>query len=356
MAKELSVCLVTCYAKPKYIRVRSLEAGLLANDISLTIVRNKWRGIIRYIEVILKLIKTRLLINPDVYIVTFRGYEILPFVLIIGFRKKVIFDEFINLVEWVTYEHRKLKAGSLGDKVLMVVYRFMLQKTTKIITDTKSHAEYSADLMSVPISKYWVVPVGNDESVFANVKTQNKKNDGFNVLYYGSMLPLHGVDVVIDAMGLLRGENISLTLIGGNRNTEKAADDAIKSGLNIQYKKWVDFEDLPRYIKESDICLAGPFGGTVQAQYVITGKAYQFLYMSHPIIIGENKESHIFNNKKDAIIVKQSNPKELAKAIKWASNNRDKLPIIGRAGYAVYQRQLSNKILKYRLRELLGQL
>lgn len=350
--KKLSVCLVTCYRTPGYVRVKSLEAGLLVNNVDLSIVRNERRGYLRYIEVIFKLIKVRLTVNPGIYILTFRGYEMLPFVRIITIGKTLIFDEFINLIEWVVYEQKKIKPSGIVFNLLNTGYRFWLKSVDVILTDTASHAQYSSELMNIPINKYTSLVVSTDEDTFMPLKS--KKTTGtFKIFYYGSMLPLHGVGVVIDAMNLLLDKDIRLILIGGNKHTQNIIESAIKTGSKIDYRKWVNFEELPSYIQESDVCLAGPFGGTVQAQFVITGKAYQFLRMKKPIIVGENKESHIFTDKKDAFVVKQANAEELAKAVEWAYRNRSILPDIGRAGYQLYQHKLSNKVLTRQMKELL---
>ena len=57
---------------------------------------------------LLKLVYVRFAKKPDVYILAFRGYEILPFVRLITLGKTFIFDEFINLIEWVIFEHKKI--------------------------------------------------------------------------------------------------------------------------------------------------------------------------------------------------------------------------------------------------------
>jgi len=355
--KKLSVCLVTCYRDPNYVRVKSLEAGLIANGVNLSIVRNSNRGIIRYVEVIFKLIRTRLTVNPDIYFVTFRGYEILPFVLFIGIGKKVIFDEFINLIEWVAYEHKKIQPNSIVSKILFVVYRFLLKKTSKIITDTSSHALYSASLMRLPIEKYKAIPVGTDEIIFKHLKPIKKDLNKFTVLYYGSMLPLHGVEYVIKAaVAIKNNQNIEFVIIGGNDKVGMDIEVAVSKGANIKYKKWVPYNELPRVIADSDICLGGPFGGTVQSQFVITGKTIQFLRMGKLVIVGENKESHIFDDKKNAIIVKQASSEELVKAIEWAYGNRPKLSDIGQSGYQLYQKRLSNEVLSGQVKELIAEL
>jgi len=354
MTTKKTVCVITCYKHPDYIRAKTIRAALSARkDIEMIVVKNSNRGIWRYFEVLAKVMVTRIKHNPDIYILTFRGYEMLPFVRMATVGKVFIFDEFINLIEWTVYEQKKIKAGGIADRILRIGYRFWLKSADAILTDTMSHAEYSSKLMNIPISKYVPLIVSTDENTFKAVKAPQSK-DTFKVFYYGSMLPLHGVDVVIDAMHLLKNKDIHLTLIGGDDHTKETINSAINAGAKIDYKKWVNFEELPKYMQESDVCLAGPFGGTFQAQFVITGKAYQFLQMKRPIIIGENKESHIFADKKNALVVKQADVKALTDAINWAYDNRGALSSIGEAGYKLYQDKLSNKALAVELDELLS--
>lgn len=272
--------------------------------------------------------------------------------------KKLVFDEFINLVEWVVYEHKKVKENSIAHRLLWGVYRSWLQMARVILTDTSSHADLSAKLMKVSRDKYEALIVSTDEEIFnQKLSARNRPRTGtFKVFYYGNMLSLHGIDIVIRAALLLKDLDIEMTIIGGNKDTARAVGKAVAAGARIVYKNWVDFKLLPEYMQQADICLAGPFGDTFQSQYVITGKAYQYLQMKRPTVIGRNKESGIFTDTKDALLVKQGSPKELVRVLEWAYHHRDELPAIGKSGYALYQRRLSQKVLTQQVEALLARL
>src|SRR5690606_30487979 len=96
-------------------------------------------------------------------------------------------------------------------------------------------------------------------------------------------------------------------------------------GANIKYIPWVKFNELPRIVARSSICLGGPFGDTVQARMVITGKTYQFMASSKPVIIGDNDAAVVFVDKENCLKVKLANPKALAESILWAKENPKKL-------------------------------
>lgn len=353
-ATAKKVCLVTCYRDPEYVRVRTLEKSLsLQPKTECLIVRNRHRGLLRYIEVTAKLLRVRISNRPDIYLVTFRGYEILPLVLLIAGKKKVIFDEFINLIEWIAYEHKKFNPNSFLVRVVHFVYRLLLSRADLILTDTTSHADYSARLMDVPRSKYQVVAVGADEDTFKPTKDV-KQPDGFQVFYYGSMLPLHGIEYVIEAaIGLSNHEDISFLLVGGGASLEEKIRQAVLKGANIEYRKWIPYEQLPIAIDQSMVCLGGPFGNTVQSRLVVTGKTCQFLSMQKLVIVGETEESNIFIDKVNSLVVKQADADALQTAILWAFNNQDKLASIGRKGRVLYQREYSQEAISQQLTDAL---
>ena len=109
-------------------------------------------------------------------------------------------------------------------------------------------------------------------------------------------------------------------------------------------------------IAEADICLGGPFGNTLQAQRVITGKTFQFLRSGKPTVIGEIKEDTGFVDKQNCLLVSQGSAKSLADAINWGMANRDKLHDIGKSGRAIYDKKFSVSAQKKEIRDLIGSL
>jgi glycosyltransferase involved in cell wall biosynthesis len=268
--------------------------------------------------------------------------------------KKVVFDEFINLIEWIIYEHKKIKANSFAGKSLSWLYRGLLKRTSIIITDTRSHAEYSAQLMNLPIDKYKAVTLGTDENGFSKLSHPKAQSDKFTVLYYGSMVPLHGAEYVVKtAIDMSEQKEVQFVLVGGNDSFAATVSEAISRGANISYKKWVQYTELPKLIASADICLGGPFGGTIQSKFVITGKVMQFLRMGKPVIVGENLESHIFTDKVDALVIKQADAKALREAILWAFENRSELDKLGNNGLKLFDKVFSKDIVARDLSDLL---
>ncbi|MWB99231.1 glycosyltransferase family protein [Agromyces seonyuensis] len=353
-AKRIAV--ITCYRHPDYVRAASLRAAVRASGrfAEVEVVKNRSRGAARYLQVTGALVRMAVR-PPDAYLVTFRGYEILPVVLLLSRGRPVYYDEFINPVEWFVHEHGKFRDGSLPARALRSLFRAFMRRTAGILTDTASHAAYSAELMDLPLERYTAVPVGTDEDTFAAATTSTGTQDGpFSVLYYGSMLPLHGLAVVLDAARRLAGEGVSFTFVGGDETDERAVAAAGADGANVQYRSWVPYAELPDLFAAHRLHLGGPFGDTVQSQFVITGKTYQFLAMGLPVVVGDNLESGVFRDRGDALVVAQGDPDALAETIRWAAGHPDELARIGRAGRATYERLFSVERVADRLGILFG--
>ena len=91
------------------------------------------------------------------------------------------------------------------------------------------------------------------------------------VLYFGSILPLQGVDVVLETIRKLKGrDDIFFDIIGP---IPQSLQKPIQS--NVRYTDWLSQEELAERIASADLCLAGHFNGSIaKADRTIPGKAY----------------------------------------------------------------------------------
>jgi glycosyltransferase involved in cell wall biosynthesis len=360
MSKSLRVCYVLCYKDPNYIRSQTLLAALeKISGLELLIVKNSRRGLLRYLEVPLKLLAARLRHRPDVFIVGFRGHEVfwLLYPAMIG--KRIIFDEFINLHDWLVSEHKKLREGSTLTRLIDGYMKWVFRRSNIVITDTDAHAQLTVATYGLSRKKIAVVPVGADEEIFYPRPAAGA--DKFEVLFYGSMLPLHGIDMILDAAALLASKDkykdLHFTLVGGRDNPQmlRMVKAFIESNKlkNVRHLPWVSYGELPRLIAAADLGLAGPFGGTGQARRVITGKTFQFLAMGKPALIGKTAAAGEFEDKVNSLLVNQADSWALAEAIGWAYDNRGKLEAIGQAGRRLYEDKFSIRVIGDKLNTLL---
>lgn len=356
------ICYVVCYKYPNYIRTRTLIAAIQRiPNIELVIVKNRNVGPLRYLELPIKLLITRLKYQPSLFIIGFRGQDVFwaLYPSMIGIHK--IFDEFINLHDWLVNEHHKIKEGSLPIKLLDGYIKWVMKKSDVVLEDTKAHAKLSHRIYGVPMGKLVSIPVGADEKTFHPIPVQSKSGK-FEVFFFGNMLPLHGVDVILSAISKVQalpsGSDYSFTLAGGRGDAKMMRQiDRFIANSNrpesITHYSWIDYNDLPKYIANADLCLGGPFGKTGQAERVITGKTYQFIAMGKATVVGHNQAHELFRNKKNCLMVPIGDTDALADAIVWAQDNRDKLLEIGKAARRLYLDNYSVEVISNQLKKIL---
>ena len=350
----MKIAVITCYHDPDYIRARAIRAALASlENVEVIVIKNSHSNMLRYPEVLWKILKTRITRSPDAYLLTFRGYEMLPFVRILSIGKPLIFDELINMIEWAVYEHHKF--GGTVAKLIGWCYHLGLQTCRIILADTDSHADVSSAISKIDRRKYAVIPISTDETVFRYHQSV-PPNPGakFRVFYYGNMRRLNGLQYFIAAAELLKANpNITFLIGGKTEKYEQYIIDAQSRGAHIEYRQWIPFDELPGLVERSSISVGGPFGNTYQSQHVINGKVFQFLASGRVALVGQAKNTGFFTNHVNCLLVPQADAQAIATEIDWAYQNQDQLPAIALAGRALYDERYSNQVIAEDLRQLL---
>lgn len=355
----LKVCYILSYYFPDYVRSQTLRMALKRlEDVVLFEAVNSLQGPLRYLQSLLKLLVIRLVHNPDWYILGFRGYEFYWLVRLLTLGKPLIIDHLMSPYDSLVNEKKHIKPGGGLDRLVYLYEKSLLQNADFILTDTLLHKDYFADLFSLNANKIFAVYVSSNEDLFVRQSESEPKKDAreeFIVFFYGSFLPLHGVDVILEAAGLLKRLPIHFCLIGGHKTDLTKFNFEVKRLKleNLTHREWVDYRHLPGYIASADLCLGGPFGDTGQSNRIVTGKSFQFLSMGKPTVVGKIPHDHGFIDKENCLLVAQGNATALAETIQWAYENQSLLPSIGMQGYELYQYKFSIDSLKKDLGEIL---
>jgi glycosyltransferase involved in cell wall biosynthesis len=111
------------------------------------------------------------------------------------------------------------------------------------------------------------------------------------VFFYGSYIPLQGVDVIVRAARVLesRGDAVRLTLVGSGQTLPAARALAERLGLGVstvRFEPPVPYDALPGLMAASDLCL-GVFGATPKAGRVVPNKVFDALACARPVITAD---------------------------------------------------------------------
>ncbi|MDD5723908.1 MAG: glycosyltransferase [Syntrophales bacterium] len=340
------------------MRTKSLVQSLnKIHGVEVLEAVNRTRGIWRYAQTLWRLLTLRIGKDPDCYILGFRGYEIFWIVRILAWGRPLILDHMMSPYDSLVHEKKLIKEGGVFGRIIHLYERSILRSADIVLTDTEPHRSYLVGQFGVDAEKIHPIPVGTDEEVFkpVPVRARRVKKDLFHVLFYGSFLPLHGINVILETAQVLRDSPIRFTIIGGTGRALREFHEMRKSLKldNVAHRRWVPYEQLPDLIQEADVCLGGPFGDTGQAHRIVTGKTLQSLAMGRPVIVGKTGDDYGFRDKENCLLVSQGDKEDLARAIRWCFENQDRLPMIGDGGGQLYRKRFSTDRIRKVLQEIL---
>lgn len=359
--RPIRVCFILGYRAPDYIRGRTICSALAdSGAIALTLAVNRSHGLARYWQAIRALLRVRSESDPEVYILGFRGIEIAWLVRWITRGKPLVIDALLSPYAVLKEEAKLGRSGRLLAPFWRRYEHAMLHQADVALTDTELHARYYRTEFGLPPDRIVAVPVGADEAVpLPAPLPERKPSERFRVLFYGSFLPLHGMDVIIEAAVRVAELPIEFHFIGGTRTQASRFIRSCEShGLrNYVHRLWVPFDGLLRdEIPRADLCLGGPFGGTPQARRVVTSKTSQCLASGKATVVGRIEEDYGFVDRENCLLVEQGDAEALAAALRWAHAHRDELATIGRRGQALYAERLSTRVIAERLVPLVHRL
>ena len=274
--------------------------------------RKKYIG--RILEIWLKL-GVRNLEKIDVVFIGFAPQLILPFFKWKIRKKKIIIDFFISVYDTLIHDRRKFKDKGIIAKVCHHIDSITLKWANHVITDTKADARYFIEEFQSNESKFETLYLEADKTIYYP-REQHKREDlkdKFVVLYFGSILPLQGVDIVLEAVKLLKDERyIFFQIIGPiPEKYSKPVQD------NVEYIDWLSQEELAEHIANADLCLAGHFNGEIdKAKRTIPGKAYIYEAMGKKMVLGNNEANReLFSDNDTAFLIYMGDANGLREAI-----------------------------------------
>jgi len=245
-----------------------------------------------------------------------------------------VFDPLVSRFDTRVHDRGDAAVGGLQASHNVNLDRFTLSLPDLALADTRAHADYFRERLAAPDSRLRVLPVGYDDTMFAPA-VQAVADDVVRVLFYGSYLPLHGVDVIIDAAARLRGAaRIRFELIGGGQTFDAVARRVRDQGLrNVTLEPRIDAASLPSRIASASICL-GIFGVTPKASRVVPNKVYQCMGMDRTVLTSDTPAVREFFDETQVALVPAGDGEAVAGRILELAGDRERRGSLGEAAGA----------------------
>ncbi len=237
---------------------------------------------------------------------------------------RVVFDPLASRYETKILDWRRKPEGSPSAWWNRAIDRWAFRSSDFIIADTQAHKDYYCREFGIDPLKIAILPVGFDDRVFSkalgNIRpTDQAAGAPFTVLFFGSFLPLHGADDVIEAARLVfeADRSVRFRFIGSGQTLGFVQSKAAEYGLaNVDFEGWLSQSDLAeRVARTADVCL-GIFGRTEKADRVVPHKVFQSMALGKPVITARTPAvEEFFIDRENILLCRKQDPPSLAGAI-----------------------------------------
>ncbi|RLC08748.1 MAG: hypothetical protein DRI57_23435 [Deltaproteobacteria bacterium] len=271
-------------------------------------------------------------------------------------RRRIIIDAFMGLYDTIVRDRRLVREGCFLARLIWMYEKYLLRSVDLVLVDTREHAVMLQQEFDLPKQRVVHIPVGIDEMLWQPTEYPSERNV-FNVVFWTTFIPLHGVEVVAEAAKILENEsqNIRFLIIGNGQLGDRFGEllKTLKPGNLMWTDRFLPLEEIQKYVEKAHCCL-GVFGKQLKTQRVIPYKVSQTTASARPLITARTDATEqIFSDTVNALLVTPGDPEALAYAIKRLADDREMAVSIGRNGREVYESRLSNRVIKNRLDQII---
>ena len=283
----------------------------------------------------------------DVVLVGYPGHFDVPHARRVAGKRPLVFNPLISLHDTLVGDRSRFRAGLFTARVLSVVDRRALRLPDLVVADTDANAKFLAELGELPRERVQVCLVGAEDRLF---HAGWRPDEPFRVLFVGKLIPLHGMETILEAARL--APELEVRVIGsGQLNGAMEARPP-----NVEWIEWIAYDDLPREYWGAG-CALGIFGTSDKALRVIPNKAYHALACGTPLITSDTPAAReLLRDGENALLVPPGDPAALAEAMRRLAADPELGRALSRGGLTVYEEQASEEVLGARWRSLLEEL
>jgi glycosyltransferase involved in cell wall biosynthesis len=282
--------------------------------------------------------------DGDAIIVGYPGQFDMPAAKRAAKGRPVVFNPLVSLADTLVDDRARFRPRSLPARALQIVDRRAFDAADLVVADTDADAEFFSRFTKTRIETCFV---GAEDRFFTPGWAQP---DRFTALFVGKLIPLQGVDVVLEAAR--RAPEVPFRVIGSGQ-----LDDLLRRRPpNVEHAAWVDYEALPAELHRAG-CALGIFGTSPKASRVIPNKAFQALACATPLVTADTPASReLLVDGESALLVPPGDPAALADAVKAIAGDMALAERLSRGGRQAYEERASEAVLGPRWRSMIERL
>lgn len=292
-------------------------------------------------------VRLRKYLTPDdiVYV----PYPSLFFLLIFSFvpkklRPSIISDSYICIWDTMFRDRYPAGGGGLLSKLIFKAESRALRTADILIVDTLANAADLEELyggIQSPVACALALPPVQENLCSRECVLHPEKT---NVLFVGTLIPLHGIEIIVAAAQRLAGRSdIHITIIGSGQLSPVLDDFMETKPANVTWKsEWMSALEVQKSIEQADFCL-GIFSGNEKSRRVFPFKLYWYLSRGKAVI-NQDVFSVPGNCPPPPIVgVKPGCARSLAAAVEMLADSPSRCADLGEQSKKYFERFLSDR-------------
>jgi glycosyltransferase involved in cell wall biosynthesis len=170
----------------------------------------------------------------------------------------------------------------------------------------------------------------------------------FLLTYVGRLGAHRGLETVLDALAALNASGVvpaRLLIVGPDDSDNADALRAYARGLGVADRMhvtgWVDFEDVPKYMAASDVCLV-PHAATPHTETTVPHKLFQYMAASRPVLVTDvSPLSRIVAESQAGLVTPAGDGEAMVEALRTLAENPERADALGRNGRRAVEEPLN---------------
>lgn len=280
------------------------------------------------------------------------------------FQKKIIIDYYVSVYDTVVLDRGWFKEKSPLAKLARFIDRYYLWVASKIIflNETEKERYCAIAGKKVKQGKYVIIPLYTESNGFIESAYVNGERDELRVCWWGSYLPLHGLENLLEAAHIVNQKGLPVKWSFLGNNSEKGLTYRNKAKeLGIEhicyFSDELSFKNgkmLP-YLKENCDLAIGNFGDSEKSKNVLINKILDASAMKLNLFTGYSKAVMEFFDEEDSLFMSGCKPEAIATKIEEiCDTSREELKRRIEKSYQIYENNFALNIFEQKIGEVLS--
>ena len=265
-------------------------------------------------------------------------------------RKRIIIDYYVSVYDTVVTDRKWFREKSLMSRVARLIDKFYLWVGTDIIFLNKTEQNRYSTFVGMPkdMNKFHIIPLCTEKNGEVKSKFLYENNSEINICWWGSYLPLHGLENLFEAMKILKesGVNIHWYFFGNDSKRGKKYRDLVETLEldNYTFRDDATFNNgvLSKFLEENCDLALGNFGDSEKSRNVLINKILDAAAMKVNLLTCYSEAVMEYFDEEKNLFMCECNGESIATAIvKFIDSSKEDLKERIDNAYDVYEKNFS---------------